>query len=94
MDADGDIGGDICGGSRSGWLALHEAAARNDSEVLDFLLQHAGTFVDVLTEENETPLFLAVKHGHVTAVKQLIKAHASLNIANVDGLTPLSIGWL
>ena len=52
-----------------------------------------GTFVDVLTEEeNETPLFLAVKHGHVTAVKQLIKAHASLNIANVDGLTPLSIG--
>ena len=79
-------------GNRSGWLALHEAAARNDSEVLAFLLKHAGTFIDVLTEENETPLFLAVKHGHLAVAKQLIKAHSSLNIANIDGLTALSVG--
>ncbi len=85
---------DSLAGGGSGWFALHEAAARNDSEVLLFLLKHAGTFVDVLTDEKETPLFLAVKHGHVTAVKELIKAHASLNIPNVDGLTALSVGTL
>ena len=43
LEHDGDMAVSMCGVSGSGWLALHEAAARNDSEVLDFLLQHAGT---------------------------------------------------
>ncbi|KAK8788628.1 hypothetical protein V5799_021588 [Amblyomma americanum] len=77
-----------------GWRPLHEAAAAGCSvEVLDLLLNHADTDVDWRTFEGETALLLACKRLRgktlLDIVNRLLRSHASVNITDHEGDSPL-----
>ena len=49
-----------------------------------------GADIDALDEDQRTAISLAAKEGHLQASKLLIDEGASIEIADVDGMTPLS----
>ena len=81
---------------RSGNTAYHFFALNNHS--IGNLLHNQnlrGWFeekykanIDIQNSRGETPLFLAIKNYKLLSARQLIGAGASLNIANIDGVTP------
>uniref|UniRef100_A0A023GLC2 Alpha-latrotoxin n=1 Tax=Amblyomma triste TaxID=251400 RepID=A0A023GLC2_AMBTT len=77
-----------------GWRPLHEAAAAGCSvEALDLLLNHADTDINWRTFEGETALLLACKRLKgktlLDIVNRLLRSHASVNIADNEGDSPL-----
>ncbi len=65
------------------------ASLRNDVDVLRALLQ-AGADPNVVAG-SETPLMRAVRSGHEEAVRELVRAKASVDAANELGSTPLLV---
>jgi len=55
------------------------------------LLLDSGVDKDGVNEDGETPLYVAIKHGHSTGVKLLLESGADINKANYDGWVPLDI---
>lgn len=72
------------------WTALHTAAAFHRDEIVRILLEN-GAGVDLLTENGETPLLLAVKNKNKESAEMLINAGADINLQNKDKRSPLSI---
>ena len=68
--------------------ALHIVAKRNDVLYTRFLLQK-GANPDLRDARGNTPLLAAVSAGADAVVPYLIKGHASVNLANKAGETPL-----
>ncbi|KAH6842243.1 ankyrin repeat-containing domain protein [Chaetomium sp. MPI-CAGE-AT-0009] len=60
--------------------ALHLAARSGDLNSVQFLIA-AGASVDEVTEEWETPLWLACLYGHLDVVEWLVKKGANVNYA-------------
>ncbi|XP_072182110.1 uncharacterized protein [Diadema setosum] len=74
-----------------GWTALHYAAARNQLDVVQLLLE-THVPVDIPTrKEQYTPLHLAAQHGHERILRVLAKSSADLNKQTKLGLTALRI---
>ena len=55
------------------------------------LLLDSGADKDGVNEDGETPLYVAIKHGHNTGVKLLLEAGADINKANYENWVPLDI---
>jgi hypothetical protein len=75
-----------------GNFAAHYAAQRGHVEALALLLQHMwdASAVNVVNDAGCTPLYVAVQHGQVAAVKALLCAGASPFMCDhVKGLSPL-----
>ncbi|QBR82896.1 ankyrin repeat domain-containing protein [Legionella israelensis] len=53
---------------------------------LDFLLAH-GANLDIFDSENESPLMIAIRLERLDIARQLIRAGATIDIANKDGFT-------
>ena len=72
-----------------GYTALHCAASQGYISVLGLLID-AGANIDIPNKDDETPLSIATKLGHVEAVEFLFrKGKARLDIGAIDGMTVL-----
>ncbi|XP_072050445.1 uncharacterized protein [Amphiura filiformis] len=69
------------------WTPLHLAAFNNNIDVVKILLQHCDK--NIVNEDEETALFLAIKGCYKEVVELLLEANADPNIANEDGETCL-----
>ena len=73
----------------SGWSALMVAAARGHSDVVRWLLD-AGARPDLVSDDADTALSLAVTRGHVEAARLLIgDRRVDVNARDGRGWTPL-----
>lgn len=68
--------------------ALHFAAMRGCTDIVDMLIEH-GASIFSRDYEGNTPLILSAKAGHYLIMKALIKAGCDVNAANYDGTTSL-----
>lgn len=73
----------------SGIKAEHIAAFFNLENLMQELLAANPNNVDILDSINNTPLFLAVIHGHEMLTKMLLDRGANTDIICVDGKSPL-----
>ncbi|OBT43608.1 hypothetical protein VE00_07037 [Pseudogymnoascus sp. WSF 3629] len=69
--------------------AEHIAAFFNLEHLMQELLAANPNNVDILDSMNDTPLFLAVIHGHEMLTKMLLDRGANTDIICVDGMSPL-----
>jgi hypothetical protein len=75
--------------NRSGWTALHYAAASGDDEIARILLQH-GANIDVaspLKSGAYTPLMMAAREGKESTALLLLDKGANPRLTNSEGLT-------
>ena len=78
---------------RSGWTALHYAAASGDTGIAGVLLGR-GAPIDARSPSASgayTPLMLAAREGQADAVAFLLKAGANPRLKNGEGLTAAQI---
>jgi uncharacterized protein len=71
-----------------GTTALHWAANRDDSELVDLLVR-AGANVKAANRYGVTPLWLACMNGNAGSVELLLKAGADANTVSAEGETVL-----
>mmetsp|Transcript_23930 Transcript_23930/g.35871 ORF Transcript_23930/g.35871 Transcript_23930/m.35871 type:complete len:190 (+) Transcript_23930:62-631(+) len=68
--------------------ALHICAMSGQAAVMKMLIK-SNVDVDVVRSDNSTPLLLAAKYNKVEIVRMLLKAGASLERRDFNGLSPL-----
>lgn len=71
---------------RSGWTALHYAAAAGQPEIIAYLLDQ-GAQIDAISPNRTTPLMMAVSSGRNKAVSVLIERGANLQARNDASMT-------
>jgi ankyrin repeat protein len=82
-------GQDVNGAQGDGMTALHWAAMKGDTELVQ-MLRFAGANLRATTRLGAfTPLHLAARAGHAEVVAALIAAGADVNLASQNGATPL-----
>lgn len=79
------------GTNTGGQSLLHLAAYGGNLEILKALIPHVST-VDLEDRDGTTPLFDAIKDGHVGAVALLLEHGASVRHRAADGTTPFHHG--
>jgi len=77
-----------CPGDK-GETALHEAASRNNTSDVQYLISH-GANIDAIDHDGNTPLHWA-SHWAVDTARILIEKGASINALNFKDKTPLDI---
>lgn len=75
---------------RSGYSALHYAAAMGHQAVVEALLQSGGA-VGLRAPDGSTPLALAAGAGHRGVLSLLVSRGAVVNAVDNRGMTPLSL---
>lgn len=73
-----------------GKTPLHIAAETNNTEIIEFLIDH-GANKDAGDAYDQTPLFIAAKEGNLAAVKCLLNKGASKEITDQQDKTPKDI---
>ncbi|MBA2369528.1 MAG: ankyrin repeat domain-containing protein [Candidatus Protochlamydia sp.] len=68
---------------------LHIAAEYGELELIDLLVNRAGAYINIRDDVGETPLFAAIRHGHVAAVKKLLELKSDPSAKNSEGESPL-----
>ncbi len=71
--------------NRSGWTPLHYAAASGSILVIRVLLDHHA-YIDAESPNKTTPLMMAARAGHRSAVQYLLDEGADLLLKNEVGL--------
>ena len=85
-------GGDPDRRFSQGRTLLMMAVIRDDKEIVERLLSlDVYADVNMVDEEEETPLIVACRKGYADIVKRLIKAGAQVNSQNKDGTSALMI---
>ncbi|KAI9043104.1 ankyrin repeat domain-containing protein [Aspergillus affinis] len=69
---------------------MHATARSGYLACLEILLRH-GVDVDCKTQNQETPLLLAVRFGHSNVVEHLVGVGADINSPELKGQTPMSL---
>lgn len=82
-------GADVNARLSNGGTALHLAASCDDQAETVTLLAANGAEVNIVNNDNITPLHTAATLGAKHAVKILILAGAEVNVTDKDGKTPL-----
>lgn len=78
----------ICDGIE--YTPLHYAAAANEEELTQYLVDHMSVEPDIRTHNMElTPLQYAALEGHVAVAEYLINAGANSNAKDCQNFTPL-----
>ena len=73
-----------------GWTAVHEATVSGNLVALEALLA-AGASTDLGDYNGDTPLHLAVRYKNYQAIQLLLKYHAKIRIANIQGENALDL---
>ncbi len=63
--------------NNQGHAALHEAAARGSTCLIDLLIP-AGAYVDMQTSKGDTALMIATRRGHTHVVRLLLDVNCSV----------------
>ncbi|BBN00251.1 E3 ubiquitin-protein ligase KEG [Marchantia polymorpha subsp. ruderalis] len=71
-----------------GQTALHMAAMRGYSEIVELILEYPEADVEVLDKDGDTPIVFAVASGTPECLKALIKKGADVNARLKDGMGP------
>ncbi len=74
--------------NRSGWTALHYAAAVGDNEIVQMLMEKDAD-LDAKSPNNTTPIMMAARGGHILTVKLLLDAGADAALKNDVGMTAI-----
>lgn len=69
------------------WSALHYASFFGCGEISDYLLSK-GADVDSRDIKGSTPLHIACTTGRVDIIEKLVRANASFDLKNYNGVTP------
>ncbi len=76
------------GRNTEGQTALHMAAMRGYSEIVEAILEYPEADVEVLDKDGDTPIVFAVASGTPECLKVLIRKGADVNARLKDGLGP------
>lgn len=84
----------IFAADRDGNTALHLSAMRSDqqkdsSTALNLLEQGGDILVNAVNISRQTPLHLAVRARNAALAERMVRAGASLNVRDANGVTPL-----
>jgi uncharacterized protein len=79
---------DVNAPQADGTTALHWAAEKNDSDIVDLLIR-AGSNVNAANRYGVTPLWLACMNGNAATIEALLKAGADANTVLPEGETVL-----
>jgi len=74
--------------------AIHLAAIQGHHEALRFLVTEGGVDINALTlevMEGRTALHYAVQNAHLEAARTLLELHATADLADLNGITPLML---
>jgi len=66
-------------------IVLHEAADEGHLETVKYLIEEAGSKIDVQNGKGRTPLFQAVDEGHEDITEYLLSKKADPNIKTYEG---------
>ena len=72
--------------NRSGWSPLHYAAAGGAADIATILIER-GAALNARAPADLTPLMMAAREGHESAVAMLLDAGADASLVNSEGLT-------
>ncbi len=76
--------------TKNGETALHFAAEKGDTEIIDALAETGNLEVNRRNKQDiSTALQLAAENQHLDVVKRLINLGAEVNVQRADGWTPL-----
>ena len=75
--------------NRTGWTALHYAAAKGNNDIVRLLLAHSAD-VDATSAAGVTPLMMAAQNGHIYTVKLLHDAGADATLEDDSGRTVIA----
>ncbi|KAK3092597.1 hypothetical protein FSP39_004820 [Pinctada imbricata] len=70
--------------SEEGFTALGVAAAANDDEMIDFLIE-LGAHPDAVDLKGRSPSMRAAEFGHTQCMERLVKAGAKMDIKDLEG---------
>ena len=68
--------------TKAGWTALHFAAQRGHTKLVEYFVSKMGATIDSTTMKKQTPLHLAATYGRVPACQILVDLGASLDAAD------------
>lgn len=75
--------------TQSGLYPLHLAALKGHFDIVKYLIEEAGAIVDLIDNENDTPLLKASYGGYENIVQYLLKKNANVNYKDHEGWTAL-----
>ena len=73
-------------GSIPAELSLWHYAFRDNFDKLSSLISHSATAIDILDEENRTPLHLAAAGGSASCITYLLEKGANPNAKDCTGM--------
>jgi serine/threonine-protein phosphatase 6 regulatory ankyrin repeat subunit B len=71
-------------------LFLMKTISSGHTEIVKHLVEH-GADVNICSDKNDNPLYLASENGHTEIVKNLVEHSADVNICRDENVTPLYI---
>jgi ankyrin repeat protein len=74
--------------NRTGWTALHYAAAGGHNDVAQLLLDRSA-YIDAESPNKTTPIMMAARGGHIYTVKLLLDEGADATLKNDAGMTAI-----
>lgn len=86
-----DENNDVDDVDNQGYSALHWAAIRGQIQVINLLITKYLATIDILSYQNETPLFLSVSSQNIGSIRTLLMYGASLHYTNLNGVSPLHL---
>ena len=72
-------------------MEIHEAVTSGDLSAVKIVLDAHPDFINSTNQDQETPLLLAAKHGHLEIVRELLDRGADHTIGDADSSQPIHL---